>query len=57
MSHSCSRNNWLPLTMHRQELESLFDLQLQKIIDCVKDALTVFESEGYKSVVSISIRK
>jgi hypothetical protein len=43
--------------MHRQELESLFDLQLQKIIDCVKDALTVFESEGYKSVVSISIRK
>ena len=37
--------------MHRQELESLFDTQLKKIIKCVKEALDLFEAEGYKSVV------
>jgi hypothetical protein len=39
------------LMMHRQELESLFDAQLKKIIKCVKEALDLFEAEGYKSVV------
>ena len=40
--------------MHRRELESLFDIQLQKIAQCVKDALNIFEADGYKSVVGNS---
>jgi hypothetical protein len=40
------------LMIHRKELEGLFDAQLQKIIKCIKEAIDLFEAEGYKSVVS-----